>query len=464
MSKNLSQNQFTEKDFQMISDASYAITNFKNSSEIKISNGRKLYVVDYQETKNGLNALTLVSREDYRNSNEGKDLSKIKNAVIAYRGSEPISYEQYKNTIKKHGTKEDGLAAYKNEIMQDWLVADTKYLVFNVPFENGEENQMVQADRYAKNIHKKMPNANMYVTGHSLGGSNASYVVANNDFIKSGVTFENPNIYPNLPPDLQAKALKGDYQDRLTEYINLNDGLSLLNRHNAEIGRVEVMYDAALPHGVNYSNPKKIQDLINVFNFIANGVNSSLDGDLFIEALKGAHNLGRYSFSSDGSVKTLDDMLRKNPNLTMAMLKQLKKANVAQNSAVAILIKSHVLMNIGQRFSSLGEHNMQKIVRKIEKLDNKVDQSVESVRSRFKQIVGFGAYDQLNAADVDTVISHLKTETKENEFYSVKSHDIAIDAAMNMKRWIDSVSEDISELGNQYHDADTALAKNMGIS
>ncbi|OLP67022.1 hypothetical protein BACPU_03810 [Bacillus pumilus] len=492
MSKNLGSYKLTDKDYNLISSRSYSLENYKESQEIKISNGRKMYVVDYKETKKGLNALTLVSKDDYLRSNKGKDLTKIKNAVIAYRGSEPIGQGQYKDTIKKHGKKESddflstmltklppfsqskaskeaitkfasGTTTYVNEIVQDWLVSDTKHLALNIPFENDKENQMIQADRYAKSIHKKMPNAKMYVTGHSLGGSNASYVLVKNDFIKGGVTFENPNIYPNLSPDLQAKALKGDYQGRLTEYINLNDGLSLLNRHTAEIGQVKVMYDAALPKGVDYASDdnKLLTDFLNQKVLFAN---PSLDAHLFLEALAGSHGLDRYSFSSNGSVKTLDDMLRKNPALTMAMLKQLNQANVAQNSAVAILIKSHVLMNMGQRFSSLAEHNMQKIVRKIERLDNKVDQSVDSVRSRFKQIVGFGAYDQLNAADVDAVISHLKTEGKENEFYSVKSHDIAIDAAMNMKRWIDSVADDISELGNQYHDADTALAKNMGIS
>ncbi|EKF34372.1 hypothetical protein BA1_15499 [Bacillus xiamenensis] len=494
MSKTLRLDKMTDEDYNLISSRSYSIENYKNSKEIEISNGRRMYVVDFQETKKGLNALTLVSKEDYRNSNNGKDLTKIKNAVIAYRGSEPIGAGQYKDTIKKHGKKESddllstiltklppfnqsqtskevttkvatGTTTYTNEIVQDWLVSDTKYLMKNIPFEHGAENQMVQADRYAKEIHKKMPNAKMYVTGHSLGGSNASYVLVKNDFIKGGVTFENPNIYPNLSDGLQAKALKGDYRNRLTEYINLNDGLSLLNRHTTEIGRVKVMYDAALPEGVDYSedSSKAVQFIKNLLNR-AMSVNPSLDANLFLEALAGSHGLDRYSFSSDGSVQTIDDMLRKNPSLTSAMLHQLSQSNVHPQSVIAILIKSHVLMNTGRKFSTYAEHHMQQIIRKIEKLDDKVDQSVERVRSRYKQIIGFGSYDQLTASDVDAVIHHLKTEGLENEFYSVKKYDTAIDHAMNLKRWLDSISDDMSQLGKQYHDADTALAKNMGIS
>ncbi|UUD42638.1 lipase family protein [Bacillus pumilus] len=494
LSKNRSHFQLNDKDYNLISNASYKIDYYKKASDIVIGNGRKMYVVDYKETTKGLNALTIVSEEDFDRSDGGRDLHKIKNAVIAYRGSEPIGAGQYKDTIKKHGKKESddllstiltklppfrqsqtskevttkvatGTTTYTNEIVQDWMISDTKYLIKNIPFEHGEENQMVQADRYAKEIHKKMPNAKMYVTGHSLGGSNASYVLVKNDFIKGGVTFENPNIYPNLSDGLQARALKGDYRSRLTEYINLNDGLSLLNRHTTEIGQVKVMYDAALPEGVDYSedSSKAVQIMKDLLNR-AMSVNPSLDANLFLEALAGSHGLDRYAFSSDGSVETIDDMLRKNPSLSAAMLHQLSQSNVHPQSVVAILIKSHVLMNTGRQFSSLTEHNMQQIIRKIEKLDDKVDQSVERVRSRYKQIVGFGSYDQLTASDVDDVIRHLKTEGLENEFYSVKKYDTAVDSAMNIKRWLDSISDDMSQLGKEYHDADTALAKNMGIS
>lgn len=46
-----------------------------------------------------------------------------------------------------------------------------------------------------------------------------------------------------MTKDLQEKAKNGDYRERLTEYINLNDGLSLLNRHFPELGKVVVMWD-----------------------------------------------------------------------------------------------------------------------------------------------------------------------------------------------------------------------------
>lgn len=105
MSKNISRFQLNDKDYNFISNASYKIDNYKKSSDIVISHGRKMYVVDYKETEKGLNSLTLVSKDDFIRSGKGKDLTKIKNAVIAYRGSEPIGAGQYKDTIKKHGKK-----------------------------------------------------------------------------------------------------------------------------------------------------------------------------------------------------------------------------------------------------------------------------------------------------------------------------------------------------------------------
>ena len=72
------------------------------------------------------------------------------------------------------------------------------------------------------------------------------------------------------------------------------------------------MYDAALPEGVDYTedSSKAVQFMKNLLNR-AMSVNPSLDANLFLEALAGSHGLDRYSFSSDGSVQTVDDMLRK---------------------------------------------------------------------------------------------------------------------------------------------------------
>ncbi|MEC2111764.1 lipase [Bacillus stercoris] len=481
-------NSLTDEDYNKASSAAYNLRNYHIGTNIEISNGQKLYVVDYKKTKKGLDALTLVSEKEYKISNHGKNKEKIQNAIIAYRGSEPISPGQFQDTIKQYRDEREqlikevekkginipededgsfydsakGLREYSNEILQDWLHMDTSYLVGKKPFDDGTENQAIQADQYAKKIHKDFKNADIQVTGHSLGGSNASYAVVMNDFIKRGVTFENPNIYENLPEDVKARALKGDFRSRLTEYINLNDGLSLLNRDAAEVGQVKVMYDEALPNGVqNNGLPNEVKMLGLALKHYGN---QSLDVTLFVEALMGSHGLDRYNFNSDGSVQTVDDVLKNNPEFAVAMLKQMKSTNVKGNTGVSILIKSHVLMNTSTQLKHIAESEWTKIIRQIERIDDIVKDSIEDVRNMHTRLVGFGTYDELSISDVDDLINKLKMNKPHHLFYSKEKYDQAVDAALHLQHLLHMVSDDLGHMGHAYHDADLAAASRMGIS
>ncbi|MCY8195951.1 lipase [Bacillus spizizenii] len=487
MAKNKSI-KITDEDYNRISSAAYDIQNYHIGEIIYTSNGQKLYVIDYKKTKKGLNALTLVTREDYRNSHEGKHPEKIQNAIIAYRGSEPISWGQLQDTIKPYRDEREqlikelekkginipkdedgsfydyakGVPEYSNEILQDWLHMDTRYLVGKKPFDDGTENQAIQADQYAKKIHKDFKNADIQVTGHSLGGSNASYAVVMNDFIIRGVTFENPNIYENLPEDVKARALKGDFRSRLTEYINLNDGLSLLNRDAAEVGKVKVMYDEALPNGVQNNG---LPDVVKMLGLAFKHYNNqSLDVTLFAEALMGSHGLDRYNFNSDGYVQTVDDVLKNNPEFALAMLKQMKSTNVKANTGVSILIKSHVLMNTSTQLKHIAESEWSRIIRQIERIDDKVKDTIEDVRNMHTRMVGFGTYDELSISDVDDLINKLKMNKPHHLFYSKEKYDQAVDAALHLQHLLQMVADDLGHMGHAYHDADLAAASRMGIS
>ncbi|MDR4433633.1 DUF2974 domain-containing protein [Bacillus tequilensis] len=487
MAKNKSI-KITDEDYNRISSAAYDIQNYHIGEIIYTSNGQKLYVIDYKKTDKGLNALTLVTRKDFRNSHQGKHPEKIQNAIIAYRGSEPISLGQFQDTIKQYRDKREqlikevekkginipededgsfydsakGLSEYSNEILQDWLHMDTSYLVGKKPFDDGTENQAIQADQYAKKIHKDFKNADIQVTGHSLGGSNASYAVVMNDFIKRGVTFENPNIYENLPEDVKARALKGDFRSRLTEYINLNDGLSLLNRDAAEVGKVKVMYDEALPNGVQNN---RLPDVVKMLGLAFKHYNNqSLDVTLFVEALMGSHGLDRYTFNSDGSAQTVDDVLKNNPEFAVAMLKQMKSTNVKANTGVSILIKSHVLMNTSTQLKHIAESEWSKIIRQIERIDDNIKDSIEDVRNMHTRMVGFGTYDELSISDVDDLINKIKMNKPHHLFYSKEKYDQAVDAALHLQHLLQMVADDLGHMGHAYHDADLAAASRMGIS
>ncbi|WIL34619.1 lipase [Bacillus stercoris] len=479
--------KISDEDYNEISSSAYNLKKYHIGQTIKISNGQKLYVVDYKKTEKGLDALTLVNERDYTISNNGKDKEKIQNAIIAYRGSEPISPGQFQDTIKQYRDE-------REQLIKEVEKKESTFLKMKMaPFmtqQKGFVNIQMRSCRigctwtlviwWAKNhlmtgqrtkpfrrinmqkIHKDFKNADIQVTGHSLGGSNASYAVVMNDFIKRGVTFENPNIYENLPEDVKARALKGDFRSRLTEYINLNDGLSLLNRDAAEVGQVKVMYDEALPNGVqNNGLPNEVKMLGLALKHYGN---QSLDVTLFVEALMGSHGLDRYNFNSDGSVQTVDDVLKNNPEFAVAMLKQMKSTNVKGNTGVSILIKSHVLMNTSTQLKHIAESEWTKIIRQIERIDDIVKDSIEDVRNMHTRLVGFGTYDELSISDVDDLINKLKMNKPHHLFYSKEKYDQAVDAALHLQHLLHMVSDDLGHMGHAYHDADLAAASRMGIS
>lgn len=149
--------------------------------------------------------------------------------------------------------------------------------------------------------------------------------------------------------------------------------------------------------------------------------NQSLDVTLFVEALMGSHGLDRYNFNSDGSVQTVDDVLKNNPDFAIAMLKQMKSTNVKANTGVSILIKSHVLMNTSTQLKHIAESEWSKTIRQIERIDDIVKDSIEGVRNMHTRMVGFGTYDELSISDVDDLINKLKMNKPHHLFYSKKS-------------------------------------------
>ncbi|MHA6488446.1 hypothetical protein ACX0MX_15500 [Bacillus cabrialesii] len=235
-----------------------------------------------------------------------------------------------------------------------------------------------------------------------------------------------------------------------------------MNRDAAEIGNVKVMYDEALPNGVQNN---RLPDAVKMLGLAFKRYNNqSLDVSLFVEALMGSHNLDRYNFNSDGSVQTVDDVLKNNPDFALTMLKQMKSTNVKANTGVSILIKSHVLMNTCTQLKHIAELEWSRIIREIERIDDKVKDSIEDVRNMHARMVGFGAYDELAITDVDDLINKLKMNKPHHLFYSKEKYDQAVDAALHLQHLLQMVADDLGHMGHAYHDADLAAASRMGIS
>ncbi|MBC1980407.1 hypothetical protein HCA57_04520 [Listeria welshimeri] len=118
----------SEKEALELSRIVYDIKRF-NSKRISV-NGKNYYVLD--RIDNGVNALTLGTKQDYDNMKSSHP-EKIKNATVVFRGSEPLSIP---SRMKDYGGGKEGLDKIGGEILYDWLGTDYKYLIDKRPFES----------------------------------------------------------------------------------------------------------------------------------------------------------------------------------------------------------------------------------------------------------------------------------------------------------------------------------------
>lgn len=85
----------------------------------------------------------------------------------------------------------------------------------------GKNNQMYEAEDYAKEMQKKYKDYNFSLTGHSLGGGNAQYAAAYTGM--TAVTFSAPSVISSLTPEMQRKAEEGGFDDQITNFAHPGD-------------------------------------------------------------------------------------------------------------------------------------------------------------------------------------------------------------------------------------------------
>lgn len=120
------------------------------------------------------------------------------------------------------------------------IVADVQYVVakdkvnkfgvnihtaggkINIDFH--EKNQFRQAENLVKSVKKKYPNANISLTGHSLGGALASYSAAMCNV--EAVTFNSPSVVGLLPDKMQQDVEQGKFDKQIVNYVNPRDSIS----------------------------------------------------------------------------------------------------------------------------------------------------------------------------------------------------------------------------------------------
>ncbi|WP_355324532.1 lipase family protein [Paenibacillus sp. P8] len=85
----------------------------------------------------------------------------------------------------------------------------------------GKNNQMYEAEDYAKEMQKKYKDYNFSLTGHSLGGGNAQYAAAYTGM--TAVTFSAPSVISSLTPEIQRKAEEGGFDSQITNFAHPGD-------------------------------------------------------------------------------------------------------------------------------------------------------------------------------------------------------------------------------------------------
>ncbi|MES5895450.1 hypothetical protein [Bacillus cereus group sp. RP43] len=109
------------------------------------------------------------------------------------------------------GTENAGSKKYWNEENQRWET----------------HNQFEQAERVMKQVtdtYKDRDDVEIYTTGHSLGGALAEYAAASNDNVRC-MSWNAPSAKHLLPPDLQERANKGEFNYRIVSVVHGNDSI-----------------------------------------------------------------------------------------------------------------------------------------------------------------------------------------------------------------------------------------------
>ncbi|MDP4095735.1 lipase family protein [Paenibacillus sp. P96] len=85
----------------------------------------------------------------------------------------------------------------------------------------GKNNQMYEAENYAKEMQSKYKDYKFSLTGHSLGGGNAQYAAAYTGM--TAVTFSAPSVISSLTPEVQRKAEEGEFDNQITNFAHPGD-------------------------------------------------------------------------------------------------------------------------------------------------------------------------------------------------------------------------------------------------
>lgn len=199
----------TDEDYFELSSNVYDDDSLHKGSEIKGVDGKKWVVIesinaDCQKVKNGLEAIAVVPKKDYKENATHYD-----DIILAFRGTEP-----------------NQLADFETDIDQITFGIKTHSKVItpsnSQTIKPDSETSFDTGLKWAKNdIVAKYNPSSLHTTGHSKGGAEADLIAAELDCYAT--TWAAPNPYRILSPEAKKRVDKGEMENKATDYTHEND-------------------------------------------------------------------------------------------------------------------------------------------------------------------------------------------------------------------------------------------------
>ncbi|MBH0361827.1 cytoplasmic protein [Bacillus toyonensis] len=199
----------TDEDYFELSSNVYDDDSLHKGAEIKGVDGKKWVVIesinaDCQKVKNGLEAIAVVPKKDYKENATHYD-----DIILAFRGTEPTQ-----------------LADFETDIDQITFGIKTHSKVItpsnSQTIKPNSETSFDTGLKWAKNdIVAKYNPSSLHTTGHSKGGAEADLIAAELDCYAT--TWAAPNPYRILSPEAKKRVDKGEMENKATDYTHEND-------------------------------------------------------------------------------------------------------------------------------------------------------------------------------------------------------------------------------------------------
>ncbi|MEC2559850.1 cytoplasmic protein [Bacillus cereus] len=198
----------TDEDYFKLADHVYDDEVLKKGKEIKGVDG-KIWVViesidaDCQKVKNGLEAIAVVPKKDYKENATHYD-----EIILAFRGTEPTQLADFETDIDQISF---GIKTHSKVITP----SNSQTIKPN------SETSFDTGLKWAKNdIVAKYNPSSLHTTGHSKGGAEADLIAAELDCYAT--TWAAPNPYRLLSPEAKKRVDRGEMENKATDYTHEN--------------------------------------------------------------------------------------------------------------------------------------------------------------------------------------------------------------------------------------------------